>query len=340
MIKYLVFISIFIFLNLSCKKKTEEVKPTEEDYWKPFNEIKYFNKNSSYCHSDGKILYIRSLDSYSVFDSNHVLIRSESNSTNINYRYTAFPLVNNQFINIYDPSYIDHKSIIGSSSPEGINLDKDTSIVSIRNPAFFNYWDYPFIGSPSGYCVFKVSNSKNKNVNGDYANLVVIDLNRNKYIKRIELPILGKIALHYYEKGKFYFSNYYYDNSLYTLDSAGNYEKLANQGFLRLIKVNDLMIGIDGGLYISFDQGITWNKSTINSPSLQVLSLDGKAIFYTWDNIGEIKIEGKLVKIIGYNKKGLEGNTITYLCKHRERYYCTTQSGVFYIEEKYFKPTE
>ncbi|MEZ4805790.1 MAG: hypothetical protein R2852_09980 [Bacteroidia bacterium] len=73
----------------------------------------------------------------------------------------------------------------------------------------------------------------------------------------------------------------------------------------------------------------------INTPYL--LEIDGKLFYYDTDNFGEIRIEGSTITNLRYISKGLEGNQITCICKHNNRYYCTTQTGVFYIEENTLK---
>jgi hypothetical protein len=124
------------------------------------------------------------------------------------------------------------------------------------------------------------------------------------------------------------------------MDSIGNYEKVGNRDFTVLRKVNGIMFGMLNNylLTISYDNGKTWFDSNLSLPTPFLIGLNNKLFYHIDDSFGEIRLENQAINIVRYNSKGLEGNEITCICKHNDRYYCTTKTGVFYIEEKYFKP--
>lgn len=338
--KYKIFITLLIAALFSCKNDKEVIP--EKDYWKPFTEIQYDAKNASYCYSDGEILLIRSLESYALFDSNHNLKQRYGYLPNKTYGYNIFPLVNNIFISIINqpnPRLIEFYNIKNTNIYGAIRLEEDSNIISIDNHDM-GIFEPAYIGSPSGYYIFKVIDKSNP----DFTSFAIVNLKINGLysIKRVPLPFIhSNIKLHFYDAGKFYFTDQdNNDRSLYTMDSTGSYEKIANIDFVRMTKINNIMYGITSywQLYLSLDNGHTWTKSTVSMPTLNLIELNKMAIYYKGSSIAQLLIEGTNIKGITYNSKGLEGNEITYMCKHNDRYYCTTKSGVFYIEEKYFKP--
>lgn len=203
-----------------------------------------------------------------------------------------------------------------------------------------NIWEPAYISSPSGYFIFKVIDKSNSN----FASFAIVNITANGTytIKRVSLPFIrSNLKLHFYNNGKFYFTDQSNNNrSLYTMDSSGNYEKIASMDFVRMASVNNIMYGISSyyELFISFDYGHSWSASSVKMPTQNLINVNNMAIYYSNSSIAQLLVEGSKIKGIAYNSKGLEGNLITYICKHKDRYYCTTKSGVFYIEEKYFKP--
>ena len=334
--KYLKISFFLILFQLACKRDKEIPADT---HWKLVSEVKNDARNASYCYSNGEILMVRSLNSYSLFDKNHRLISITSFDGDLSYGYRTFPMVNDIFINLgsRDNLEVNYQNIMKKFDFGGVYLGNDTNVLSLEN-AFAGYMEPAYIGSPSGYYVFKVVDKKNLS----YSTLRIADIRNAASVRPVPLPShYSNIYLHLFDGGKYYFSdNTSTKEALYAMDSVGHFEKIANKAFLKLSKVNGVMYGLSSyyELFFSLDGGHTWGKSNYEMYTFNLIDIDGKAFYYRNNTITELQSDGKAMKGIDYNAKGLEGNEITWICKHNGRYYCTTKSGVFYIEEDYFKP--
>lgn len=325
---------IFItLLQFSCKKVN--VPTPENDSWKPVSELKYGQKNASYCNSNGDILLIRSLSSVSFFDKSHRFQKTYFNFNSPLYQYRPFPMTNNYLITVYgEDGYIEFSTIPELSNTEAFRLHSDTNFIRL-DLLFAKSWTPAYINSPSGYYIFKIQDKSNP-IN---ATLAILNVKNTSVITKVKLnDIPANTVLNLYDNGKFYFS--IGNQGLFTMDSMGNYEKVGNRAFSVLKKANGIMYGMLGNylLTISYDDGKTWFDSNFSLPAPYLIDLNNKLFYHDNDYFGEIRLENQAISNVRYNSKGLEGNEITYICKHNDRYYCTTKTGVFYIEEKYFKP--
>ena len=320
-------------LQISCKK--HDVNIPENDSWKPVSELKYGEKNASYCYSNGDILLIRSLSSVSFFDKSHRFSKTYINNNSPLYRNRPFPITNDYLITVYgEHGYIEFNPITDMSDIEAFKLHSDSNFIKL-DLLFAKDWTPAYINSPSGYYVFKIQDKSNIN----NSTLAILNIKNTSFITKVKLnDIPANTVLNLYDNGRFYFS--IGNQGLFSMDSIGNYEKVGNRDFTVLRKVNGIMFGMLNNylLTISYDNGKTWFDSNLSLPTPFLIGLNNKLFYHIDDYFGEIRLENQAINIVRYNSKGLEGNEITCICKHNDRYYCTTKTGVFYIEEKYFKP--
>jgi hypothetical protein len=333
--KNIIVICLIASFHIACKK-TPEVS-VENDQWKLLTTVDYDAKNASYCNSNGELLLIRSLNSYSLYGKNHEYKANISYDGSPSYGYRTFPMVNNIFISIGHPEnlQVNFQNITNKNDFGAFYFGNDSNVLSFDDPHPVTN-EPAYIGSPSGVYVFK-HRDKTGNIR-----LSIADIKNYLSIKGVSLPIsYSNIVLHFYDGGKFYFS----DNTngsiaLYTMDSTGQYQKIANQAFFKLTKVKDVLYGINSSrqLYLSYDGGYAWTKSTVEMHTFNLINIAGTAMYFRSNIIAELRLDGTVMNEIQYNAKGLEGNEITWICKHNDRYYCTTKSGVYYIEERFFMP--
>lgn len=330
--------TLLIFLTLlqfSCKK--QDVNIPENDSWKPVSELKFGEKNASYCYSNGDILMIRSLSGISLFDKYHRFLETYINYNSPLYQYRPFPMSNDYLITVYnEQGYIEFNPITEMSDMQAFKLHSDSNFIKL-DLLFDKAWTPAYINAPSGYYVFKIQDKSNIN----NATLAILNVKNTSSITKVRInDIAANTVLNLYDNGRFYFS--IGNQGLFSMDSIGNYEKVGNRAFSVLKKVNGVMYGILGNnlLSISYDNGKTWFDSDFSLPTPFLFALNDKLFYHTNDFFGEIRLENQTINNFRYNSKGLEGNEITCICKHNDRYYCTTKTGVFYIEEKYFKANQ
>lgn len=332
------FIFAFILL-LSCEK--DDSVEIINDSWKLFDKIQYQAKNASNCFVQDELMIIRSLNSLSYIDKNNELLNQYVLISNPAYGYRYFPTNSGYLITIGGgiyPTQVDFQPFSNLSDIASFSFHNDSTIEgleilngSLNEPAF--------ISSPQGLFLFKIKESRSQ-LN---SSLVIADVEKPDVYKI--LPLNSKpnyTSLHFYYSGKFYLSSTDIDFGLFTIDSLGSIEKISDQSFGTVIESNGIFyaVGSSYELLISNDNGYTWKESSQKAPSVQIINLDTRTYFLVQDEIIEVTIIDDKIEFIKYNSKGLDGNSITTLCHFNGRFYCTTKSGVFYIEEEYFKPEE
>lgn len=332
--KWYLLLSIGLIL-IQCKKR--EIPVVKEDnYWKPVNKLNFGEKNARYCYSNGEELLIRSLSKYSLLDSQHQLIQTYLDNNLTSYLFRPFPMSGNYFISIVSTNgYIEYRSISSQNPDQGnFLLHQDSHILSL-DQSFPNYAAPAFLSSNFGQFAFKVIDKSNNNL----STIALVNVRNNQVVNKIHLASrYNETILNLYHNQSFYLSQL--NKGLLKIDSMGNATKISDLTFTNILEANGILYGIGYGgtfnLYVSSDNGWNWVPSTFALPTLLMVTLDKKPFYLINDKIVQIKIEGNTIKSIEYNSNGLEGNEITWVCKHRGKYYCTTKSGVFYIEEKYF----
>ncbi len=330
------FVILTTLLFISCK----EDEPIEviDNSWNLFTEVKHQAKNASNCSVHNDMMVIRSFNSLSYINSNHQLSNQYFISSNLNYEYKQFPTNSGYCLTLSDdlyPSRIECRPFLNLTASVSFDFNQDSTIVGLERQ--LGLYEPVFISSPSGQFLFKVKN----NLNQSNSLLVLADVNSPRNYNKINLNSKPNYTtLHFYSSGKFYYSSTDIDQGLFTVDTLGNVEKISAQAFGAIVESDGIFYALGSffDLFISFDKGQTWQKSSFKAPSGNIVNLKNKTFFIDQERIFEVVIENNQIKLITYHSKGLEGNAITALCHFSGRYYCTTKSGVFYLNEEQFKP--
>lgn len=328
--------SLMLLFCLSCSK--DEPVAIIDHSWKEFAEIKHQAKNASDCSVHNDVMVIRGLSSLSYITSQHQLQHQYILSSNLSYGYKPFPATSGFYVTLsdeYNPSRIECRPFLNLTNATVFDFHQDSTLVGLER--LMGLHEPVYLASPSGQFVFKVKSS----VHQPNALLVLVDINHPANFRKI--PLTAKPAytfLHFYSSGKYYYSSTDLDEGLFTLDTLGNTEKISNQGFVSVTESNGVFYAVNAfnGLFISVDKGRTWRASSINAPSGKIVDLNHKPFFLDSDRIVELIVKNDEIKLVPYFSKGLEGNSITALCAFNGRYYCTTKSGVFYLNEQDFLP--
>lgn len=334
---HLIVSCLLVLMAFSCKK--DKSAESENTGWKLVSEITNDGKNASYCFSDGQTLMVRSLNQCYLFDQNHHLTESILLNNSPDFAYQVFPMVDNLIINIPNPGNLEVLCTDISNTVNNFGYyfgNSDSNILSLHPKGELTF-EYAYILSEFKRILFKVSDKRGSN----YSRLVMADIQGLSPQISIDLPgHIEETYLHFYDSGKFYFSdNTTGKKALYELDLFGHFTKISDFTFYTMCKSNGLYYGITPyhEFYVSSDRGRSWTKTNLELSGFNLLMAGDKVLLTLEDHISELHFNGMNSAYVNINNHGLEGNKITWLCKHQDRYYCTTKSGVFYIEEKYFK---
>lgn len=331
---YLLLFSLLLFF--SCKK--EEPIEVIDNSWELFSEIAYQSKNASNCFVYNDKMIVRSLNSLSYIDKNHNLMNRYLMFSNLAYGYKQFPTNSGYNVTLSEglyPSRIECRPLMDLTGSISFDFEQDSALLGLEKQ--LSIYEPVYLSSPTGKFLFKVK----ENVTQKNTGLVLADILTPKNYQKIRLNSLpNNTSLNLYSSGRFYFSTSGVDPGFFTVDTMGNVEKISSQGYPIVAESNGVFFAVGAffDLSISFDQGQTWNQTTIKAPSGNIINLNNQTFILNEDHIIQVIIEYDNIQLLKYNSKGLEGNTITALCNFNGRYYCSTKSGVFYLQEENFKP--
>ncbi len=135
------------------------------------------------------------------------------------------------------------------------------------------------------------------------------------------------------------------DSKVYLIDPLGNINTVLNERLYRVFPHLQNLYGIGwNGLFISSDNGFTWNQvadiPTIWS-SLNFTEIGEKVIAYRFDQVWEVSINSAEIGFTELDNDGLDGKVITSANQFDDKVFLTTLTGVYSKSfEEFFVPKE
>jgi hypothetical protein len=259
------FLLFTILLFFSCKKEVLTVEI--ENTWELFSEIEYQAKNASNCFVYNDKMIVRSLNKLSYIDSNHKLLNQYLMFSNLAYGYKQFPTNSGYNVTLSEdlyPSRIECRPFMDLTGAISFDFGQDSGIIGLEKQ--LGIYEPVYLSSPSGKFLFKVKENETQKNTG----LVLADILKPKNYQKIRLNSLpNNTSLNFYSSGRFYFSTSGLDPGFFTVDTMGNLEKISSQGYTVVGESSGVFfaVGAFSDLSLSFDEGHTWNQTTIKAPS-------------------------------------------------------------------------
>lgn len=124
------------------------------------------------------------------------------------------------------------------------------------------------------------------------------------------------------------------DSKVYRVDNLGNIDNVLETRLNRIIESSGTLYGFGrGNIYISSDNGLTWNTGYTVQYEYSLLNytkIDDKIIAYRYGQLWEIIINETGVEAKELDNDGLDGVSITSVSKFDGKVYLSTLSGVYY----------
>lgn len=124
------------------------------------------------------------------------------------------------------------------------------------------------------------------------------------------------------------------NSKVYRIDSLGNIENVLDTRLYRFIEISEELYGFGyNNIYISSDNGLTWDKGYEINPDLKLLNytkINNKLIGYRFGQLWELSIDDNELIVNELDNDGLDGVSITSVNKFDNKVYLSSLSGVYY----------